>query len=165
MNFVDPSGLLPTADHRRITLELANAVFGPAFAADARKIADANASQDTVTFKMLLGLGPDWESGNTHFPYEEQINNHLRAALLDCNPRLLGITLHEYQDYIAHQFAYGIPRLHWFGSVVHPFFVTIGRMTDPDKIAMRDARSMNQITSGTASMLRQFKDKCLNNCK
>src|SRR6266567_1326722 len=160
VQYSDPFGLLPTSEHRRMTYDLARAIFGPKCERLANFVAQENAAVDALpsgwaTIKFVFGFGEGWRRPGPHFPDDATVRTQLQNAFQSCDERALGRGLHSIQDAMAHSGAYSIPRVHWFTGTL------------ADDTAMGNSRFApdlgfyDDIMTTTASILRAYKAKCL----
>ena len=154
---IDPLGLYRRVVHYDLTLELAGNVGIKKEIAEV--IATANQAMDedpeTEPFNTQTGT---WR----HFRSQDAVERDLSLAVLTCNPKLLGQSLHSYQDTYSHA------GFSWPGTLGHvPYSVGVAtlnvlpgvKVSDPDDY---DDVSLREIfmTFGTVLWLEKYWDEC-----
>ncbi len=142
--------------------ETPRAIFGPGCDSRARSIAQADADQDKLPgfiskLEFVIGVGGGWRKGSIHFggPVDQLLHN----AFSKCDDKSLGAALHGLQDDMSHSGVYSQPLVHYITSVLGP---AIGDMNPADNPGLQ---LINGINDDTASILRQYKQKCAKCCK
>ena len=172
---VDPTGRFTTREHYEMTFDLARAIFGPYNGCWywPYRVAEANAAvddNDVATFgqkiKFLLGQGPGWRKGGQHFPTDPDLAQRLNQAFQSCDIDQLGGALHSVQDEFAHSGPYADPKLHYqssrasyLGWVHGPPYSPVDSPGAADNFPL-----LNGAGEATATILRQYKAKCLKCC-
>ena len=148
-NFSDPTGQFPPGLHGNDTYRMAVDVFGPSCESQARTVAVADVSVDSVA-GLFNPFGSAWNYGGPHFPKPGQAEAGINNAISACSQSGLGVALHTLQDGYAHPKG----RL---GPFIH---MVLGPLPDYPRGSAPLAA-----LAATRAALQAFKDKCLPCCK